>query len=273
VRDRVVQGANKGLSIDEIAETAGVPPSLEDEPNLLELYGQADWSARAIYGNELGWFDGRAEALYPVPRAEVAERSVALMGGADAVLAEGERALEAGDPAWAAHLAALVRDGGGAEGTELLARALDAQAEGTTNTNGRAYLAEYASELRGGQVPMAKAVLDDALIDRIPLDTIFSVMATRLMPGEAIDTHETVHFDFGEVAYVVTVRRGVAEVVEGEALPGTPEPIATVRTDPATWRRLALGLVGPVGALADGSLQVEGDSVGLVRFLGRFEKE
>ncbi|MCA9541433.1 MAG: MBL fold metallo-hydrolase, partial [Myxococcales bacterium] len=80
VRDAVVRGANAGLPLDAIVARAALPAHLAAEPALAELYGQVDWSARALYGNHLGWFDGREATLYP-PRHVIA-REIALMGGA-----------------------------------------------------------------------------------------------------------------------------------------------------------------------------------------------
>ena len=53
-----------------------LPRHLRQQSALDELYGQIDWSVRAIYGNELGWFDGRAEDLYKLPKVEESGRSV-----------------------------------------------------------------------------------------------------------------------------------------------------------------------------------------------------
>ncbi|MEZ4464649.1 MAG: alkyl sulfatase dimerization domain-containing protein [bacterium] len=61
-------------------------------PGLAELYGQVDWSVRALYDGALGWFDGRAERLYP----SVDAREIELMGGAAAVTATARAALARG---------------------------------------------------------------------------------------------------------------------------------------------------------------------------------
>jgi len=56
-----IRGANEGKSMDELASSVGLPLHLRDNDALDELYGQIDWSVRAIYSGELGWFDGQAE--------------------------------------------------------------------------------------------------------------------------------------------------------------------------------------------------------------------
>lgn len=53
----------------------------------------------------------------------------------------------------------------------------------------------------------------------------YQVMITRLRPELSIDSHESAVFNIGGEKYIVTVRRGVAEVTRDKPLYGTPEPI------------------------------------------------
>lgn len=281
VRDEVVRRANAGDDLEAIVAAVGLPPHLAAEPTLQQLYGQVDWSARAIYDNELGWFDGRLEELYPVPAAEAARREVEMMGGAERVLEAARTARDQGDLRWAVRLLAKLarfqllpearRQALGAE----LARALRLLAAETTNTNGRAYLLESAYELEHGEEPPRPLGADDAFLAGIPLRTFFSIMAARLVPERSLDVEEAVEFRFpqSDERFFVTIRRGIAELAEGDPLPGTPEPLAVVEADPLAWRRLALQLDGPVATVASGKLTVSGSWVGFVRFLERFRKE
>ena len=281
VRDAAVRAANRGEPSDEIAAAAGLPPHLAKVASLAELYGQVDWSARAIYDNNLGWFDGRPEALYPVPPVERARRQVALMGGVARVMDEAARARGEHTPSgarWAVELVATARRSALATGDEparldrAFVEALSALAAGVTNTNGRAYLLESAYRIEHGPSEPPPPVPDDALVDAIPVPLLFTVMATRLIPERSLDAHESVRFEIDGAPYVITVRRGIAERVAGEPLAGTPPPLATVRSDAATWRRLALGSLAPAAALASGRLHIDGDALGFYRFMERFEK-
>jgi alkyl sulfatase BDS1-like metallo-beta-lactamase superfamily hydrolase len=100
-------------------------------------------------------------------------------------------------------------------------------------------------------------------------------MATRLIPEEAEGVYESVQVEFTDVdeRYVLTIRNGVAEVIEGEPLPGTPEPVAIARTDSHTWRRLALGITSPAKAVATGKFKVEGSVLAFRKFTNRFRKD
>lgn len=281
LRDAVVRGANAGRSIDAIAGSVQLPAHLAETPALAEIYGQMDWSARAVYGNELGWFDGKAHKLYPLPEDDRARRTVALMGGADTVLAEARGAAAAGEHNWALELLALVEAAGGERGDRpdaldtQMAASMEALGAVTANSNGRGYLLQSALERRAGEVTRSpRPTLSDAFVASIPMGQIFGGMGSRLRVDEVLDRHDSVVFVFPDLEerWVVTIRRGVAEIVQGESLPGTPEPLATVTTDAQTWRKLALGIEKGRDAVADGRLDVQGSRLGLLGFMNRFER-
>ena len=268
VRDAVVRGANDGQDVDTLAETIGLPRHLAEIRANTELYGQVDWSVRAIYGNELGWFDGLASELYPLPRPELAKRTIAAMGGVETV-----RNLvgNADDPRWSVHLLTLLEAHGEPVGDEL-ATAYEGVAATVFNTNGRGYLLRAAHERRAGVEGLGEPTLSDDFVDAIPLDMLFDSLAVRLIPAKAMDVHESVVFQFPDVQYVLTVRRGVAELVQGTPLPGTPEPVATVVTDALTWKRVALQKETAVAAIADGGIVIEGSALGFAAFMSRFDR-
>ncbi len=278
VRDAVVRGANRGQPLDALAASIVLPEHLRASPFLAETYGEIGWSARAIYTNALGWFDGRPEALYPLPPDEIARREVGLMGGPDAVLAQAKQALDGGDARWAVHLLGKLRASAGPSSTSAdidatFARALRRLAAGTANTNGRAYLLESAYEAEHGLAASAESHPDDEALAPIPLDLFFRTMATRLDAASTLDLHESVVWRFSDTGerFVVTVRRGIAEVVAGEPLPGTPSPVATLTTDSLTWKKLALKLENPAAALASGKLSVDGSWLDFLAFVRRFQ--
>jgi alkyl sulfatase BDS1-like metallo-beta-lactamase superfamily hydrolase len=145
--------------------------------------------------------------------------------------------------------------------------------ESVSNTNGRGYLLESALE-RSGPVPeLPEPQLSDGFVEAIPVPLLFDILAQRLIPERAMETHESVVFEFEDRDdIIVTVRHGVAEVAEGQPLPGTPEPVATVHTSSTTWRRIALQKTSPIKALAAGELSVEGDRAAFLAFMQRFRR-
>jgi alkyl sulfatase BDS1-like metallo-beta-lactamase superfamily hydrolase len=272
VRDAVVRGVNRGERREELVDGVQLPPELAALPALQETYGRVDWSARAIADASVGWFDGRAAGLFPLPGEELARRSVAAMGGSERVRAEALARLET-EPGWALHLLTLLEDQGESGLDAAFATAYRAQAATVPNANGRAYLLVAAGEReRGAPLELQRPELSDGFVDGLPLRMLFDVMASRLRPEDAVGVEAAVAFDLGEATFVVTVRHGIAEVVEGAPLPGTPPLLATLHADGRTWRRLALERESAVTALADGRLRIDGDAVGLWRFLGRFDQ-
>lgn len=266
VRDEVVRRANRGQGLDAIAEEVRLPARLAALPYLQETYGQVDWSARAIYTNYLGWFDGQAQYLYPLPHAEAAAREVELMGGPNMVLSRAQEALAKDDPAWAIHLLAKLRSSGLAAGSmesavvDLLGQAYRAQAQRIANTNGKGYLLESAYELVHGLQPGPAPRPNERFLDAIPVAKFLSLMTARVDPEAAREVHAAVAFvlpDAGQ-RYTLTVRRGLAEVAAGEPLPGTPAPVAVLTLNAPDLRRLLAGVEGPLVMRAAGRIQVEG---------------
>ncbi len=280
VRDETVRGANRGEELAALAERIKLPSHLADQPYLREGYGQVDWSVKGIYTTNLGWFDGQPERLYPAPVQEVAAREVALLGGPERLFGLADRALAEGNARWAIHLLAKIRQSGLAAGRlagalkTRLALGYEKLAAGLDNMNGRAYLLESAHELREGPPlpPTLKPGPDVAA--KVPLLALFSQMAVRLEPEKVMDVHEAVRFIFPDEnqSFTVTVRRGVAEIVHGDPLPGTPDPVAILVTDAGTFRLMALRLLNPLAAVAGGKAEIRGSGLGFFQFMNRFRQ-
>jgi alkyl sulfatase BDS1-like metallo-beta-lactamase superfamily hydrolase len=280
VRDEVIRGANKGYDLDTTAEHIKLPPHLAGLPYTTESYGQVDWSAKGIYVSNLGWFDGRADKLYPMNVKEASQREVMLIGGAEKVMQLADEALQQDDIRWSIHLLAKLADSGLAKGNmkklldDRLAISYEKLASTLYNLNGRGYLLESAYELRHGLQKPVPARLDESLVAKVPLEIIFSVMASRLIPEKAMDVYETVHFVFPDEKkrFIVTIRKGIAEVVEGEPLTGTPDPVAILTADTFTFRKMAMKMVSPLAAFTSGKMEVQGSWLGFLTWFGRFDR-
>ncbi len=106
--DQTVRFINQGYSPQEIALKLEMPEHLARHPWLGEFYGTLRHCIPAIFVGKIGWFAGDPVDLDPLPKPERAARMVALMGGAEAVLAEAERAMADEDYLWAAEMFAYV---------------------------------------------------------------------------------------------------------------------------------------------------------------------
>ena len=280
VQGDVVRRANLGQDIETIARQVKLPPHLAEKPYLRQTYGQVDWSARAIYDNNLGWFDGRPERLYPLDPVQAAAREVELLGGAQRVLELAQQALAQDDPRWAAHLLAKLQDAGLQTGAlsepwrQAQAAALEATALQVGNTNGRAYLLESAYELTHAPQSDPARTLPSRLVAQIPVEFLLETMAARLDPQANLEVHLSLVLELPDLGqrFVITQRHGLAEVIAGQALPGTPAPLATLTMDSADFREMALGRQGPLALQSAGKIKVEGSWLKALGFLARFKK-
>jgi alkyl sulfatase BDS1-like metallo-beta-lactamase superfamily hydrolase len=126
-----------------------LPPDLARSPYLQEFYGGVEWTVRGIYADRVGWFDGNATNLVPLPGKDRAAKLVGLIGGPDLVLARGREALAAGDFTWAAELAdyVLANDGAHAAAKRIKAQALVEIGERQINAIARNYYLSSAMYL------------------------------------------------------------------------------------------------------------------------------
>ncbi len=73
VHDQTVRYMNLGFTLDKAVEVVQLPTHLAESPYLRELYGKVEWSVRAVYAGNLGWFDGNPATLRPLAPRERAE--------------------------------------------------------------------------------------------------------------------------------------------------------------------------------------------------------
>ncbi|TCV89266.1 alkyl/aryl-sulfatase [Testudinibacter aquarius] len=142
---------NQGMSMDETAETVRLPEKYAKLPYLGEYYGSVDWTVRGIYSLYIGWFDGNPTHIHPLPAKEKADKTIAMMGGQQAVLAAARDALNKQDPQWAAELAdiLLASDGNNQAAKQCKAQALLLLARQETSANSRHYYVAVAKGLMG----------------------------------------------------------------------------------------------------------------------------
>jgi alkyl sulfatase BDS1-like metallo-beta-lactamase superfamily hydrolase len=147
--DQTMEGMRKGERPDELVAHVKLPPQLAGSPYLQEYYGTVEWSVRAIYSDRLGWFDGNATHLFPLPETERAQKIVALAGGVAPTLEGARAALASNDFRWAAELAdcVLAVDAGNVDAKRLKAQALTELGERQISANARNYYLSVAQYL------------------------------------------------------------------------------------------------------------------------------
>jgi alkyl sulfatase BDS1-like metallo-beta-lactamase superfamily hydrolase len=149
ILDQTIQGMKQGERPDELVQHVKLPSLLAENPYLQEFYGGVEWTVRGIYADRVGWFDGNATHLFPLPEKDRAARLVDLIGGRDQVLVRGREALAAREFKWAAELAdyVLANDSANAGAKRIKAQALTELGEQQMNAIGRNYYLSSAMYL------------------------------------------------------------------------------------------------------------------------------
>jgi len=149
ILDQTLAGIRQGKTPDELVQEVKLPPVLAQSPYLQEYYGDVAWTVRGIYADYVGWFDGNATNIYPLPPVEHAAKMLDMAGGAGNLLARVRGAVEAGEFQWAAELSdyVLAVDPGNADAKRLKAAALTELGERQVNATARNYYLSSAQFL------------------------------------------------------------------------------------------------------------------------------
>jgi alkyl sulfatase BDS1-like metallo-beta-lactamase superfamily hydrolase len=149
VYTQTIAGMNKGLTPDQLVQEVKLPADLAAKPYLQQFYGTLPWAVRSIFVGMLGWFDGNATNLFPLPPKDRAEHVAALAGGKDALMQKLRDAAKSGDHQWAAELAdtILALDANNAEARIIKAQALIALGRQQISANARNYFMTSAMQL------------------------------------------------------------------------------------------------------------------------------
>ncbi|HMA86942.1 MAG TPA: alkyl sulfatase dimerization domain-containing protein [Desulfosalsimonadaceae bacterium] len=270
VHDQTIRGMNMGLTPDELVETIQLPPHLAKSPYLKEFYGTVEWSVRAIFSGNLGWFDGNPATLFPLSPKAKAAKMAELAGGAENLLANASRAVDAGSYQWALELTGhLLRlDPSNKEAKALRVDALTALGERQSNPNARHYYLTCAAELGQGLKIEKLGHPTPEMVHSMPLSRFFESLAVNLDAQKSADLVQTVCFMFpdGEAAYTVHIRQGVAEI---EPRPAEhPDIRATV--DSRVFKEMLAELRNPLTTIAT-EFDIEGGKIAFLKFMALFD--
>lgn len=150
VFDKTIEGMNKGMTPDELVEYVVLPEHLTNDANLVQYYGRIEWAVRNIFNGYMGWFDGNATTLCPLPTKVEAEKFAELVGGIDKLEAAAKSAVKDGDYQWAAELSdrLIALDPDNKSYKLIKADALNGLADNLETATGRNYYNTSANELR-----------------------------------------------------------------------------------------------------------------------------
>jgi alkyl sulfatase BDS1-like metallo-beta-lactamase superfamily hydrolase len=270
IHDQTIRLMNQGFYPDEIAEKIELPKHIASSPYLYEFYGTVRWSVKSIFNGYLGWFSGNPSELDPLSRKEKALRMSKLAGGENALLEELKTAVKDNDMQWALELSdhLITLDYFIDEVKNLRFEALIYEGSRSSNPNKRNYFLTSAFELN-------KKIVDSSLLDRtseellyqISMETMFDVLSTRYNPSKHNIDNYIVCFNFtsGNIKNI-TLRNQVAVVSSNS------KDICNLKvtTDEIEFKKVLIGMINPVKAIAAGNISVEGGSTEFLQFLSKF---
>ncbi len=270
VYDQTVRWMNAGLSPDEIVERLQLPAHLAKEPYLQEFYGTVEFSSRAVFAGNLGWFDGNPASLRPLAPQDEAQQMAKLAGGESKLKAQLLAAVNDGQYQWALQLSDWVLRLNPQDEAALQARieALTRRGEAETNPNARHYYLMSALELRDGLRLKPVTAGSEAMLQALPMSVIMNALATNLHAEDVLDIERKVGISFTDTGeqWTIWIRRGVAEM-----LPRLEEGLEVhVRVDSLTWKQMLGKQINPAVALARMDFEL-GGRIAMSRFLLLFK--
>lgn len=221
IHDQTLRGILHGLGPDDLRCFVKLPPHLAAHPHNAEIYGEVSHFGPYLFNHALGWFDGDAASINPLPPDEQAQRLVEAMGGATAVRERARAALAADEHAWAAQLLTYVQRLAPHD-TEV--RALKADA---LERMGRV---TPAATTRSWYVTQARALRDEVRVPRLQFPSM-AILAlsppaatidqyrVRVDPERCADTDRILVLSISDRAarHALHLRRGVVEFVADPA--------------------------------------------------------
>jgi alkyl sulfatase BDS1-like metallo-beta-lactamase superfamily hydrolase len=230
-------------------------------------------NAKAVYQRYLSWYDGNPTNLNPLPPVETAKKTIAYMGGADAVLARAREDFARGEFRWVAQVASqlVFAEPDNAMARELAADAFEQlgyQAESATWRNAYLY---GAKELRDGVMALPnRPPLSPDLVSALGVETLFDYLAIRLDPAKAAGKHWQIEWQVAETGEIVTLNLENCTLTQR---PGRRQGAAdaVVRAGRAVLEQAALRPASLAGAIAAGTCRVDGDAGKLAALFDMFD--
>lgn len=213
LHDQTLRMINQRFTGTEIAEQIQMPPALEHSWNTRGYYGSVSHNVKAIYQRYMGWFDGNPSHLWQHPPVSAAERYVAAMGGANAVITLAQRAFDDGDFRWAATLLdhVVFADAANQDARELLTPTLEQLGFSIENATWRNFFLSGAAELRGSNFGAPTVATSADMIAQLKISQTFDAIAISVDGPKAWDLDLSIDWVFPDEGrqFRSTLKNGV----------------------------------------------------------------
>jgi alkyl sulfatase BDS1-like metallo-beta-lactamase superfamily hydrolase len=190
LHDNTLNLANKGVTINEIHNQFEVPDSLAHEWYNRGYHGSYSHNVRGIMNKYLGFYDMNPANLNKLSPKDSAVKYVKLMGGADKVLKQAQKAFEQGEYRWVAELVnhVVFAEPTNKKALYLQADTLEQLGYQAENAGWRNNYLSAADELRHGVPTKANATkLGPDIISAVSTELIFDYLGVRLNAKKALN--------------------------------------------------------------------------------------
>lgn len=251
IHDQALRLANKGYTPLEAAEVIELPEELGRNWANRGYHGTLHHDVRAVYTKELGMWEGDPVSLHPHPPVEAAARFVEF-AGADKILAEGQRAIDAADYRWAAEILhkLVFAQPDNQRAKDLQADAYEQMGYQAEGPQWRGIFLSAALELREGAQPPPYVTASQDSILAMPIDILFDFVSVHIIGEKAAHVDLRIDLDFTDAAeqWTMWIRRGVLNARRGKSgqaqlTVAGPKPfLVSVLLDPDSAAKLAEGV-------------------------------
>lgn len=274
LHDETLRLANHGHTLTEIAEMIELPRGIAHSFANRGYYGSVNHNVKGIYVYYLGWFDGNPANLHPLPPVETAEKTVAYMGGADAVLAKAREDYDRGEYRWVAQAVnnVVFAEPDNTEARNLQADALEQLGYQAENGTWRNFYLSAAKELRDGVVVTATpSTASPDFVTALTTDMLLGFLAVRLNGPKAADKEWTFNLELSgpDETYGLEVGNGVLNYTRDHVF---DPPTASISCARSAIDDVILGRATFTDQLDNGSITVDGDGGAFTEFLGLLDE-
>ena len=274
LNDQTLRLLNQGYMPMDIAERLKrLPEPLASKWYARDYYGSISHNVRAVYQRYLGFYDGNPASLNPLAPVEAAQRTIAWMGGGDAVLAKARQSYAQGEYRWVAQIVnqLVFAEPGNQAARQLQAAALEQLGYQSENSTWRNAYLSGAQELRQGVKAYTGGGTASAdLVKALTIPMFFDYLAVRLNADRAAGKVMTINWVFTDrnERYAMTLNNSALTYRADAAHAG---PTATITLAKPVLDSILAGKVKMGDAISQGQLEMAGDRQSVAALFGMLD--
>ncbi|MDA0116447.1 alkyl/aryl-sulfatase [Vibrio sp. T11.5] len=266
--DQTVRLMNQGYIGSEISEMIEFPDEIGNTWSSRGYYGTLRHNSRAVYQRYMGWYNGNPSDLNNLPPADAAEKYVEYMGGEQQAIKKAQADFDKGHYRWVAEVLKHVvfANPESKKGKELLADTYEQLGYQAESGPWRSVYLQGAYELRNGTPSTGGTnVASPDIIKNMPPEMLFDYLAVRILPEKAAGKTLSMNINFTDLdeQYALYVENSVLNHTKKLA----KNPGVSLALTKTTLDDVQLGKLTLEQAIADGSIQIEGDPQQLKDFV------